>query len=185
MMDGTIKNVDAKNFAQLASDGAEVFHSVYARNIHRVYRLCYLKLGQREDAEDAAQNVFLRWMKTGRVFASEEHEKAYFLRAAINECLNQQRSYRCRMQCDMEALSDAALSVSEEEVFADSTDLDGAQALLQKLPVLYREVLYLYYCEELPTKVIAKMLSRRESTVRTQLQVGRERLRKILEVESK
>lgn len=185
MMDGTVKGYESYSQSRSETANTDVFHAVYKRNIRRVYRLCYLKLGHREDAEDAAQNVFLRWMKTGRSFTSEEHEKAYFLRAAINECLNQQTSYRRRMQCDMEDLSDAALSVSEEEAFAGCAVFDGAQELLQNLPALYREVLYLHYCEDLPTKTIAQMLARRESTVRTQLQVGRERLRKLLEEESK
>lgn len=183
MIDGTLTN----KIPRKISVESDRFHAVYTRNITRVYRLCYLKLGHKEDAEDAAQNVFLRWMKTQKVFLSEEHEKAYFLRAAANECINTQKAMRRQVECDPESLPDALVSVSEEEAFADSGVLhdDGAQVILQKLPVLYREVLYLYYCEELSTKAIAKTLSRKESTVRTQLQVGRERLRKLYEEESK
>ena len=161
----------------------DTFHAVYERNIRRVYRLCCLKLGHREDAEDAAQNVFVRYLKGGKQFASEEHEKAYFLRAAINECINIEKSRWRRGRCDMEDLPDAVISVSEEEAFAQSENPveDGARLLLDRLPARYREVMYLYYCEELPTKTIAHLLSRRESTVRTQLQTGREKLREILE----
>ena len=81
----------------------------------------------------------------------------------------------------MEELPDAVISVSEEDAFAESESLDGARMLLDRLPARYREVMYLYYCEELPTKTIAHLMSRRESTVRTQLQTGREKLREILE----
>lgn len=157
------------------------FHEVYRRNISRVYRLCYIRLGHREDAEDASQNVFLRWMKHPCIFASEEHEKAYFLRAAANECTNVRKSFWRQNRCDTDSVPDALLSVSEEEAFEDSAVLDGARSLLDQLPMRYREVLYLYYCEELPTKTIARLLSRRESTVRTQLQTGRGLLRQSLE----
>ena len=171
------------NADMYASDAA--FDGVYERNIRRVYRLCYVKLGHKEDAEDASQTVFLRYLRTQhrakKPFASEEHERAYFLRAAINECINVQKSRWRVGRCDMEDLPDAVVSVSEEEAFAQSALFDTAPLLLEKLPVLYREVMYLYYCEELTSKTIARLLSRRESTVRTQLQTGRELLRAIME----
>jgi RNA polymerase sigma-70 factor (ECF subfamily) len=81
----------------------------------------------------------------------------------------------------MEELPDAVVSVSEEEAFAQSALNDGIPSILQKLPAMYREVLYLYYCEELSAKTVARLLSRRESTVRTQLQTGRALLRGIIE----
>ena len=170
-----------------AADG--IFTAIYERNVRRVYRLCYLKLGHREDAEDAVQNVFLRYLQMRenshksekKPFASEEHERAYFLRAAINECINVQKSRWRVGRCDMEELPDAVVSVSEEEAFAQSALNDGIPSILQKLPAMYREVLYLYYCEELSAKTVARLLSRRESTVRTQLQTGRALLRGIIE----
>ena len=40
-----------------AGIGNEYFHAVYMRNIRRVYRVCYLRLGNREDAEDFVPHV--------------------------------------------------------------------------------------------------------------------------------
>jgi len=151
------------------------FHAVYARNIARVYRVCYLRLGHREDAEDAAQNVFTRWLRLGgKTFDSEEHEKAYFLRAACNESVNMKRSLWRRNRVDFEDLPEMVTA----EMPAEPEESPGA--LLRGLPIRYREVLYLYYYEELSTAEVAKTLNRNESTVRTQLQKGRERLRKLL-----
>ena len=175
-----IDGMTLPRMADLVSEDTR-FHEIYQRNISRVYRLCYIRLCHREDAEDAAQNVFLRWMKHPCNFASEEHEKAYFLRAAANECTNVRNSFWRKNRYDTDSIPDTLLSVSEDEAFEDSAAHDGARALLDKLPIRYREVLYLYYCEELPTKTIARLLSRNESTVRTQLQTGRKLLRQSLE----
>ena len=149
------------------------FHAVYERNIGRVYRVCYLRLGHREDAEDAAQNVFTRWLRAGgKAFASEEHEKAYFLKAACNECVNMKHSLWRRNRVDFDDLPEAVTAVEDAE------PEDGA--ILRGLPRRYREVLYLYYYEGLSAAETAKILGRNESTVRTQLQKGRERLKKNL-----
>ena len=151
------------------------FQTVYERNIDRVYRVCYLRLGHREDAEDAAQNVFARWLRTGKTFETEEHEKAYFLRAACNESMNMKRSLWNRGRMDFEDLPESLTAVDGPE--AAETDTGE---ILRGLPARYREVLYLYYYEDLSTAEIAGALGRNESTVRTQLQKGRERLRCLL-----
>ena len=155
------------------------FHAVYERNIGRVYRVCYLRLGHREDAEDAAQNVFARWLRTGgKPFASDEHEKAYFLRAACNESANMRRSLWRRNRVDYD---DLPVSVTAVE---DAAPEDTGE-LLRGLPQRYRDVLYLYYYEGLSAAEVAKALGRNESTVRTQLQKGRERLRHLLNEEGR
>lgn len=50
-----------------------------------------------------------------------------------------------------------------------------------RLPAKYREVLLLFYYQELQTKEIAKVLSCPESTVRVRLKRGREQLKSRLE----
>ena len=47
-----------------------------------VFRLAYARTGSRTDAEDIMQEVFLRLIRAGPVFASEEHAKAWLLRVA-------------------------------------------------------------------------------------------------------
>ena len=59
-----------------------------------------------------------------------------------------------------------------------------AEDILRLLEPKYREVLVLFYVEGLTSAEIAKLLSRNENTVRTQLKTGRDRLRAILEKET-
>ena len=57
------------------------------RHAPAVYRLAYARTGSRADAEDVMQEVFLRLVKAGPDFDSEEHAKAWLLRVASN-CAN-------------------------------------------------------------------------------------------------
>ena len=49
-----------------------------------VFRLAYARTSSRTDAEDIMQEVFLRLIRAGPVFASEEHAKAWLLRVTVN-----------------------------------------------------------------------------------------------------
>lgn len=148
--------------------------SVYERNAARVYRMCYLKLGRREDAEDAVQNIFLRYLRGNVEFVSDEHEKAYFLRAAHNECINIKRTLSRIGRVDFEDIPEILVSCSD-----DAEPLETAE-ILRRLPQKYREVVYMFYYEDMTTAHIAALLGRNESTVRTQLQRARELMRKII-----
>ena len=75
--------------------------------------------------------------------------------------------------------ADAAESqqnIFTEELEEDSLLLDK----IMELPVKYREVLYLYYYEEYSIREISELLSRKESTIQTQLAAARQKLKNIL-----
>lgn len=148
------------------------FSAVYSRNIARVYRICYLRLQNRADAEDAAQNVFLRCLRQEKTFRDAEHEKAYFIVCAQNEAKNAAKNYWRTHRTALDEIPEP--SVQEQQP-------SEAVQLLLALPPKYREVLYLYYFEGYSTGEIARLLRRTETTVRTHLARGRARLRLDLE----
>jgi len=154
--------------------GAEL-EEIYRRNVDRVYRIAYLRLGNRADAEDAAQNVFTRFMRSPRAFRDAEHEKAYFITAARNESVSILRSpWHARRQ-DFEDLP---------EVGAEDPQNDGTVIrALCRLSRTHREVLYLFYFEGYSSREIASMIGRSESAVRSRLQAARDRLKPILQTE--
>ena len=61
-----------------------------------LYRLCYSILLVREDAEDAVQDVFLKYYRKQPTFADEDHEKAWFIRVAVNHCKDVLRRRKLR-----------------------------------------------------------------------------------------
>ena len=149
---------------------------LYSRNADMVYRICFLRLRSAEEAEDAVQNIFLRYLKKPREFSDSEHEKAWFITAARNYCKDVFKFGGRFRRVELESLPEQADTAGSPE----SGESELSEKLMS-LPEKYREILYLYYYEDYPTKEIAKLLGRNESTVRTQLSKGRERLKKLLQ----
>lgn len=137
-----------------------------------VYRLAYARTGTRQDADDVYQEVFLRYLKKRPAFESEEHRKAWMLRVAIN-CSNSFLSSRWHRD---------RAELPEDLSFEDRRQQDLHRELT-KLPQKYRDVIHLFYYEELSVEEIAGVLGRKPSTVRTQLTRARDMLRGFMKEE--
>lgn len=144
------------------------FASVYDRNNKRVYQICCLFLKNRSDAEDAAQSIFERYMRSGQRFGDACHEKAWFITVARNYCRDELRSFWKRKRVDVQNAEVAACEPGEASALADA---------LFMLPSKYKDVLYLYYIEGYSVKEMSRMLHRNESTLRGHLAEGRRLLK--------
>ena len=67
------------------------FESAYGAYSSAVFRLAMVYLGRRADAEDTAQEVFLRLLYRAPAFADGEHEKRWLLQVTANLCRDQLR----------------------------------------------------------------------------------------------
>ena len=143
--------------------------AVIRRYSDMVYRLAFARTGNRSDAEDLYQEVFLRYLTKAPAFTSEDHRKAWLLRVAVN-CAN--RFHTAPWRRRTEPLSEA-LSVPAPE----GEDLWEE---LRRLPERDRTVLHLYYYEDMTTEEVAKLLDRNPATVRSQLLRARAKLKKLL-----
>ena len=104
-----------------------------------ILRVCFTYLKNTEDAKDICQNVFLKMLTGGKQFESEEHEKAWIIRVAINECKDLLKSaHKQRDVCIDE--------VNEAFTREESTGEDVLE-MVMSLPDNYRNVIYLYYYE--------------------------------------
>ena len=137
--------------------------AIYARRFELVYRLCFLYLKNKSDAEDAAAETFVRLLEHQPSFDSQEHEKAWLIVTARNVCKNELRSKRRKHL----VLDDAVTTAAEP------SEPDATLAVLLTLPERYQTALYLYYYEGYSTAETAKLMHKNESTVRTDLARGR------------
>ena len=138
-----------------------------------VYRLAFARTGSRYDADEIFQEVFLRYLKKRPVFESKEHAKAWFLRVTVN-CSNTFLSSVWQKRTE---------GLYTELPFEDKETRELFEEL-QKLPPKYREVIHLFYYEDLSVEEIASALHRKSATVRTQLTRARAMLKNILEEEA-
>ncbi len=164
----------------------EEYENAVNRRLDMVVRLAYTYLKSFAEAEDAAQEVFLRLFKEDISFDSAEAEKAWLIRVTANYCINRRRlawfSRRDHRDIADVISADVVSDIGSDE-FACVEMSDSEQAVLEavmSLPLKYRTAIHLYYYEEYSVKEISQLTGVKESTVRTRLQRGRERLRAAL-----
>lgn len=139
---------------------------IYERHVEMVYRICFMFMKNVADTEDAVSSTFSRLLTYKGSFESVEHEKAWLIVTASNICKNQLRHW-WRKTTNMDGIELGGQSDKYQELLS---------AVL-KLPDKYKTVIYLYYYEGYSSVEIAKMLRRKESTIRSYLKSGRELLR--------
>ena len=141
---------------------------IYQRHVDMLYRVAYSFMKNGADAEDMVQETFLRLMRSGTVFESAQHEKAWLIVTARNVCKNELARARRR-------------EVPLEEAEAHYVpELSDTLLALRSLPEKYRLPLYLYYYEGYSTAETAELLGKPAATVRSDLRRGRERMKALL-----
>lgn len=139
-----------------------------------ILRLCFTYSLGRADAQDICQNVFLKLLQSDRSFDSEGETRAFIIRMTVNECKNVLKSGWRRRSVPLDEL------IEREVPFLPSEDT-GVLAATQRLPVRYREAVYLYYYEGYNAEEIAAMVGTKPAAVRQRLARAREKPRKELE----
>lgn len=136
-----------------------------------ILRLAYSYLHNQSDAEDILQDTLIQYLRTAPVLESPAHEKAWLLRVAGNLSKNLLRAHGYRQADQLE----------ETLVAQEREDLSYVWEAVKALPVPYREAIHLFYYEGYSTAQIAQILDQKESTVRSRLKRGREKLKPLLE----
>ena len=139
-----------------------------------VYRLAFIQLKTREQAEDILQDVFIKLMGQSTSFESDEHVKAWLLKTTINCCKDYWKSAWFRKRVSLEETSEATTTSHTNTTYGFVTEC------VKRLPIKYRQIIHLYYYEEYSLSEIAHILALNENTVRTRMSRGRQLLKKYL-----
>ncbi|MBQ7966152.1 MAG: sigma-70 family RNA polymerase sigma factor [Ruminococcus sp.] len=135
-----------------------------------IYRIALHNLKNEADAQDIFQEVCLTLLTKEAPLFNDVHLKHWLIRVTINKCKNFKKSL---WQQRTESLADY---LPDGEIDFESQVLE----LIYSLPQKYRNVVYLYYCEEYTVPEIAEILGENKNTVNSKLQRARKRLRTIL-----
>jgi RNA polymerase sigma-70 factor, ECF subfamily len=162
------------------------FDEVYDRFGEMVYNLALRLAGNREEAADLTQEIFLRIYRHLGGFGGRSTLKTWVFRIALNHCRDRLSRHHPAMQSiddDVEAggipLADPARGPEELAVAAD----EGRRVAtgLAQVPQVFREAVVLRDLEGLSYEEIAEVLGVRVGTVRSRIARGREQLRLFLE----
>ena len=142
----------------------------------RVLRTCLRLLGGSVEAQDVAQETFVKAFTHLDQLDPQRSPLPWLTTVATRLCLNRIRSRQRAREDELDEAFDAPV----EEDWLRGEDQRRLQSALQRLPDNSRAVLVLFYLEEWSCKEIAEALGLSESNVKVLLHRGREKLRSLL-----
>lgn len=143
-------------------------------------QLSFMYVKNESTAEDIVQDVFIQFFKTYEQFDRRAHVKTYLTKMTINKCYDYLRSFTSRKNTWLKLLAQKHADSYEFQSALEESEL--MQHVLA-LPLKYREIIVLYYYEELSTVEIATLLNLSDNTVKTRLRRAREKLKVHLSTE--
>jgi RNA polymerase sigma-70 factor (ECF subfamily) len=178
-----------KRIKQVLKGDQNAFGEIIEIYKDKVYQICYRMLGNRHEAEDMAQEAFIRAYVNIHRFNIELKFSTWLYRIATNLCIDRIRKKKPDYYLDAEVPGTEGLNMysqisSDTRLPEDDVESLELQTLIQteisKLPDKYRAVIVLKYIEELSLNEISEILELPLGTVKTRIHRGREALRKQL-----
>ena len=149
---------------------------------NRLVRYVFRRFGNLKDAEDVAQEVFVRAFADRDRHQSVANVSAYLYRMAANLCTDRlRRSKQANISLDnAEAVIILCPQPNGFQAAAAAEEIARIEALLRRVTPEQAEVIRLRIIDDLGPREIAKMLGWRESTVKSRLRHGLEKIREII-----
>lgn len=167
-----------KQAKAIAADAPElIVEELVARHASMVFRIAYSILRNHHDAEDAAQECFLRVLKARKKLIEVRNLKTWLARIAWTTALDRRRRLPSREESGamLSALPDGGIAIDEQIVTRELQEM--LEKLIAGLPKDLRETVELSTIQELNSSEIAEIMSVPESSVRTRLFRARKILR--------
>ena len=136
---------------------------------HSVQSLAFVYLRNLQDAEDIAQEVFLKYLQKAPYFWVASKEKSWLMTVTANLC-----------KSELRAKHREELPLTDDLFYLPKEKSDILSAVLE-LEDIYRIPIHLHYYEGYTLNEIAKIMHVRPGTVGSWLSRGREQLKKRLE----
>ncbi|WP_097014603.1 sigma-70 family RNA polymerase sigma factor [Anaerocolumna aminovalerica] len=137
-----------------------------------VLRMCYLYLKDYHLAEDVTQETFIRVMKNYDKFRRESSIKTWIMQIAINLCKNQMKTWWYKRQN-----FDDVPEIAYDPCYDGFMDRQELFDKINKLSPKYKEIILLYFYQELSVSEIAEVLKLKGSAVKVRLFRAREQLK--------
>jgi RNA polymerase sigma factor (sigma-70 family) len=143
-----------------------------------VLRLAYTYVKQKQLAEDISQEVFISCYHHLNRFENRSSYKTWIYRITVNKCKDTLRSWSYKNITYKDMLV-SLLKNGSKSTEAQLVDREEKEAIFEQvlhLPIKFREVIILFYYEELSIQEIAEMLNLNTNTIKTRLHRGRQAL---------
>ena len=146
-----------------------------------VFRLAYLHLADPAEAEDAAQECFIRAYRSLGRFDTNRPLRPWLLRIVSNLALNRRRSLgRYWAALQRAAQQEPFVEAGPESLDAANAETQQLWKAVKMLPTKTQTILYLRYFLELSLEETAQALNLPEGTVKSQTHRALEKLRQVI-----
>ena len=178
-----------KRIKQVLKGDQNAFADIVSLYQHKLYQVCYRMLGNKQEAEDIAQEAFVRAYMNLHTFDQKRKFSTWLYRIGTNLCIDRIRKKKPDYYLDAEVAGTEGLNLYSqiasddqlpEETIEKMELQDRIQYEIGRLPDKYRTVVVLKYIEELSLQEISEILDMPLGTVKTRIHRGREALRKQL-----
>ena len=173
--------MDEPTFIRHAVDGdIAAWEALMRAHQEAVFRLAYLIVGDPDDAEDVAQETFLRAWKHLRGFDATRPLRPWLLSIASNLSSNRRRSAGRYFAALTRAFRDEPAPATVEDKSSEKSQADELWKAVQKLNMQDQQIVYLRYFLNLPIAEAAQVLQVAEGTIKSRLSRALEKLRDII-----
>lgn len=163
-------------------DDQSKFEQIYCKYRVLMYRVAYGVMNNRQDAEDAVQNAFVRIYDhisdIGEI--DSPRTRSFLMVVTRNVCLNELRSKRHDNSENIDEL-DIASELSVEDAALSEMGVTEIKNALGTLPVNYRDILYLTVFREYDLHSAAELLGITYENAKQRLQRARRKLAELIE----
>ncbi|MBI4179735.1 sigma-70 family RNA polymerase sigma factor [bacterium] len=160
------------------------FAELVRRHQTRTYRICRAMLGDDREADEAAQDVFVRLYERLATFRGDSRLSTWLYRVTLNLCADRLRRRKWSWWIGLDGLNLAGRAQDQPDRQAEDRDeVRRLSQAMERLPREFRDVLALRELEGRPYAEIAEILGISIGTVESRLYRAKEKMRNELEVE--
>ena len=173
--------MDESTLIQRAANGdTSAWEPLMLAHQQAVFRFAYLLLGDADDAEDIAQESFLRAWNHLKRFDPALPLRPWLLSITANLSRNRRRSAGRYVSALMRAFREQPKEPPPEAINAQNTEANDLWRAVRQLDLPDQQIIYLRYFLDLPVSETAEALQIAEGTVKSRLSRALEKLRKII-----
>lgn len=164
-------------------NGADAIDEIMIRYGQEILQLSFSYVKNKQIAEDLTQEIFVKCYKSLHTYSGKSKFRTWLWRIASNHCKDYLKSWYNKnvFTTDYQPIYDSLQSDSVEQTVIQEEQDDQLASAVMELPVNYREVIYLFYFEEMSVKEISVVTEVKENTIKTRLKRAKELLKERLE----
>lgn len=173
-----IKNLNDEELIGKVIENKELFEEIINRYQKKIWRYIFYLTGKREESEDIVQEVFIKAYINLQSFNKNLKFSSWIFRIAHNEAINFLKKTKNNL-----VFNEKIYKVEDEreldEKMSEKELEKKVKNCLIKLPIIYREVIDLFYFEQLSYDEISDILKIPPGTVAIRLSRAKKILKKI------